>query len=305
MCSCQMMKLAFSTNAFKKYTLVESIRLIREIGYDGVEIMCDIPHAYPSCLDENDILSIEETLSKNNIEISNLNAFTLYAINDVYHPSWIETDDQLRELRIGHTINCLCLARKIGAKNISTEPGGPIEVGNKNLRVRRKNGNDDNNSNNHVSYDIGALQQLFIDGIGRCLKVAEKYGVKILVEPEPGLLLENSEQFLRFIKNINSEYVGLNFDMGHFFCVGEDPAQLIYNLSEHIGHFHLADIAHTRVHNHLIPGQGAIDFRTIFKAINQINYDGFITVELYPYQDDPVYAARVSHRYLTNIISQI
>jgi sugar phosphate isomerase/epimerase len=93
--------------------------------------------------------------------------------------------------------------------------------------------------------------------------------------------------------------------MGHFFCVREDPADLIYKLAEHIGHFHLADIAHTRVHNHLIPGQGAIDFLSIFKAISEINYDGFITVELYPYQDDPVYAASFSYKYLTNIISQI
>jgi sugar phosphate isomerase/epimerase len=113
------MKLAFSTNAFKKYSLKESIRLIREIGYDGVEILCDIPHAYPPCLDEEDILSIKETVSKNKIEISNLNAFTLYAITDVYHPSWIESDNRLRELRIQHTIDCLDLARKLGAKNIS------------------------------------------------------------------------------------------------------------------------------------------------------------------------------------------
>jgi sugar phosphate isomerase/epimerase len=297
------MKLAFSTNAFKKYSLKESIRLIREIGYEGVEILCDIPHAYPPCLDEEDILSIQEIISKNNIEISNLNAFTLYAITDVYHPSWIESDKQLRELRIQHTINCLRLAKKIGAKNISTEPGGPIEVGNDN----KYNNNDfkNNTNNKRSSYDLEALQEFFVNGIVRTSKVAEEYGVKILVEPEPGLLLENSEQFLKFIKNINSHYVGLNFDMGHFFCVREDPAALIYNLAEHIGHFHLADIAHTRVHNHLIPGQGSVDFASIFKAISEINYQGFITVELYPYQDDPVYAARISHKYLTNVISQI
>jgi sugar phosphate isomerase/epimerase len=94
------MKLAFSTNAFKKYPLKESIRLIKEIGYEGVEILCDVPHAYPPELREVDILSIKEAVSKNRIEISNLNAFTLYAIMDVYHPSWIENDNQQRELRV-------------------------------------------------------------------------------------------------------------------------------------------------------------------------------------------------------------
>ena len=41
------MKLAFSTNAFKKYPLEESIRAIANIGYEGVEILGDVPHAYP------------------------------------------------------------------------------------------------------------------------------------------------------------------------------------------------------------------------------------------------------------------
>jgi sugar phosphate isomerase/epimerase len=41
------MKLAFSTNAFKKYSLQDSIKKISTIGYEGVEILADVPHAYP------------------------------------------------------------------------------------------------------------------------------------------------------------------------------------------------------------------------------------------------------------------
>ena len=291
------MKLAFSTNAFKKFSLEESIRLIKMIGYKGVEILCDIPHAYPSYLEEKDILSIKETVTNNDIEISNLNAFTLYAITDVYHPSWIEWDDRLRELRVQHTNNCLNLARIIGAKNISTEPGGPIEA----------HYNRDINLESRTSgqYDLQAIDNLFIEGINRSAEIAKINRIKILVEPEPGLLIENSEQFLKFIKKVQSDWVGLNFDMGHFFCVGEDPADVIYRLAKYIGHFHLADISHTRLHNHLIPGHGAIDFLSIFKAIKDINYHGFITVELYPYQDDPISAAKMSYKYLSNIMEKL
>ena len=296
------MKLAFSTNAFKKYPLKESIRLIKEIGYEGVEILCDVPHAYPPELREVDILSIKEAVSKNRIEISNLNAFTLYAIMDVYHPSWIENDNQQRELRVQHTNNCLNLARKLGAKYISTEPGGPVETSNKKTINFNYNGSGDKESD---PYHNQQLQDLFIEGISKSAKITEECGVKILVEPEPCLLIENSDQFLRFLNSIDSTSVGLNFDIGHFFCVREDPTDLVYRLAEYIGHFHLADIAQTRVHNHLIPGHGAIDFLSIFRAINEINYNGFITVELYPYQDDPIYAARVSYEYLTSIIRRI
>jgi sugar phosphate isomerase/epimerase len=277
------MKLAFSTNAFKKYSLEQSIKMIADIGYKGVEILADVPHAYPP-LRKQQIQSINDVISKNKIQISNVNAFTLYAITDVYHPSWIENDDALRELRIQHTLNCVELAREIGSNNISTEPGGPF---------------------NRDALDLSQLRKLFINGLTRAARVAEKQRVKILIEPEPHLLLENSGQFLDVIKNIDSPYIRLNFDIGHFYCVGEDPAKLVYSLADYIEHFHLADIAINRVHNHLIPGLGSIDFGSVFKAINGIGYNKFVTVELYPYQDNPVYAARAAYEYLNGILNRL
>jgi sugar phosphate isomerase/epimerase len=278
------MKLAFSTNAFKKYSLQDSIKKISTIGYEGVEILADIPHAYPPMFGEEHIASAIDTLSECKIQVSNLNAFTLYAIKDVYHPSWIENDNSLRELRIQHTINCIELAQKIGSRNISTEPGGPIEPG---------------------VTDIVGLRKLFINGLNKVTAIAEKQNIKILIEPEPNLLLENSTEFLDFIKNVGSNYAKLNFDIGHFYCVNEDPGKLVYRLADYIEHFHLADIAANRVHNHLIPGQGSIDFRSVFKAIIEIGYKGFVTVELYPYQDDPMYAAKAAYDYLIRILNEV
>ncbi len=277
------MKLAFSTNAFKKYSLEDSIRRISKIGYEGVEILADIPHAYPPMFGKEQIGSAIDTLSECKIQVSNLNAFTLYAITDVYHPSWIENDNSLRELRIQHTINCIELAQKIGSRNISTEPGGPVEPG---------------------VTDIVGLRKLFISGLSKAAAIAEKNKIKILIEPEPNLLLENSVEFLDFIKNVDSDYVKLNFDIGHFYCVKEDPSKLVYGLADYIEHFHLADIATNRVHYHLIPGEGSIDFRSVFKAIDEIGYKGFVTVELYPYQDDPMYAAKAAYDYLIKILNR-
>lgn len=275
------MKLAFSTNAFKRYALEDSIKEIAAIGYEGVELLCDVPHAYPPEFGDKKIQSIKNLLSDNNLQISNLNAFTLFAIGDTYHPSWIEEDEKSRETRVKHTIDCIQMAKKIGSKNISTEPGGPL-----------------NGTNNH---SIPQLEKLFINGLLKASEIAEKEGVKILVEPEPSLLLENSKQFKNFIKKVNSEYVKLNFDIGHFFCVSEDPAQLVYELSDYTDHFHLADIAQNRVHNHLIPGLGAIDFARVFGAMDEIGYNGFVTVELYPYQSNPVEAAQKTFDYLKDI----
>jgi sugar phosphate isomerase/epimerase len=274
-----MIKLAFSTNAFKRYSLEDSIHEIAHIGYTGVEILCDVPHAYPPIFGEKQIRSLKNTLKRCDVQISNLNAFTLYAIGDVYHPSWIDDD---REVRIQYTIDCIRLAKKIGATHLSIEPGGPLPKSS--------------------STSAHQLERIFFDGLTRAARVAEQENIRLLVEPEPFLLIENSGQFKRFMKTINSDYIRLNFDIGHFYCVNEDPAKLVHELSEYIEHFHLADIAGNRVHNHLIPGRGAIDFRPIFESIDAIGYHGFVTVELYPYQDIPVQAAKEAYDYLCSII---
>jgi sugar phosphate isomerase/epimerase len=53
-----------------------------------------------------------------------------------------------------------------------------------------------------------------------------------------------------------------------------------------------------------MPGEGSIDFRSVFKAIVAIGYKGFVTVELYPYQDDPMYAAQAAYDYLIGILNE-
>ncbi|MGH9990662.1 MAG: sugar phosphate isomerase/epimerase family protein [Nitrososphaera sp.] len=289
-----MIKLAFSTNAFKRYSLEDSIREIAKVGYSGVEILCDIPHAYAPSFKDDQVRSLKKTLALSNMQISNLNAFTLYAIGDTYHPSWIEDS---REMRIEHTIECIRLAKRIGAKHLSTEPGGPV------VAPPLPSSSQQQQQQQQQYQDISRLEKMFLDGLTRVARMAEEEDIKVLIEPEPGLLIENSRQFKNFVTKINnSKYIRLNFDIGHFYCVNEDPAKVVYELSDYIEHFHLADIAHTRIHNHLIPGKGSIDFRSVFDAMDDIGYRGFVTVELYPYQDNPIYAAKEAYSYLCSIM---
>jgi hypothetical protein len=139
----------------------------------------------------------------------------------------------------------------------------------------------------------------YVKNIGRTVEVTlkdgkEKEGVLLLIEPEPGLLIETADQFLEFMGHIKSPMVGCNFDIGHSYCVGDDPASTIPKLAKYIKHFHLEDIASTRVHHHLIPGDGAIDFKAAIEAIKAIGYKEWVTIELYPYVEDPDQAAKLA-----------
>jgi sugar phosphate isomerase/epimerase len=280
------MQLAFSTNAYLKYPFAEATWRLAAIGYAGVEIMADVPHAWPAFLLEEQKQALRDALATNRLAISNINSFMMNAINDrrqrYWHPSWIEPDPHYRAIRVDHTTRALTLARELGAKCITTEPGGPLEPG--------------------QSWSAGL--KLFVEMLKPVIAHAEKEGVLLLIEPEPGLLVETADQFLELMRHIDSPAVGLNFDIGHAYCVGDDPAETIPRVAKYIRHFHLEDIAATRVHHHLVPGEGAIDFAATFRAIRQIGYDGWVTIELYPYVDDPDAAARTALERVRPLVGQ-
>ena len=62
------------------------------------------------------------------------------------------------------------------------------------------------------------------------------------------------------------------------------------------------DISKDRVHNHLIPGHGVINFEKIFENLEKIRYKGFITIELYPYLKQPEKAASEALNHLKSMM---
>ena len=238
--------------------------------------MCDRPHLYPpDYLSDNGLAVVKEGLERLDLEVTNLNSFTLFAVGDTYLPSWIEPDQDRRDIRIRHTLDCLNIASQLGCSNISIPPGGPLQ------NMTRKE-----------------AFRLFYAGLEKIMPMAEDLKIKVLVEPEPDLLMERTSEFKEFMKDIKSQAVGINFDIGHFFCAGENPASAFEDLFQWVGHIHIEDIGISRTHHHLIAGDGAIDFCEVFAAMKKLRYDGNISLELYPYENNPEEAGRKSLDYL-------
>jgi sugar phosphate isomerase/epimerase len=272
----------YSTNAYTRYDLFTTLEMIAAIGFQGVEIMCDQPHLYPPEWTPKQLEHLKSVLEQQHLKVTNLNSFTLYAVGDVILPSWIEDDPQKRRIRIDHTNNCLRLAAELNCGNISIPPGGRTGV------LPEKE----------------ALA-LFRQGLEEVIPTAESLGVKLLIEPEPLLLMENSRQFESFMRDVKSPVVGCNFDIGHFFCAGEDPAEAFERLFPWIGHVHIEDIASSRVHNHLIPGLGAIDFASVLERMATMGYAGDMSLELYPYVDNPSEAGRSGREFLLPMLQRL
>mgnify|MGYP000402753998 CR=1 FL=1 len=50
---------------------------------------------------------------------------------------------------------------------------------------------------------------------------------------------------------------------------------------------------------------GEIDYPSVFAAIQATGYDGWVTVELYPYVEDPDAAGKEAMEYLQDILEQV
>jgi sugar phosphate isomerase/epimerase len=280
-------KLAFSSNAYLQFSIEETIRRIAGIGYRGIELLADAPHAWPAGLLPERREAIRRALDEHRLAISNINAFMMNAVGDprqpYWHPGWTDPDPHYRAIRREHTKRALQLAKDLGGPHITTEPGGLLAPG----QSRQ------------------AATDIFYEELMPCVELAERLGVGLLIEPEPELMIQRFDEYLEFVARVDSSAVGLNFDVGHAYCVGEDPQVWAPRMREHTVHYHLEDIAATRVHAHLIPGHGAIDFAATLLAIRQTGYQGWLTVELYPYIDSPDDAAREAREYLLKTLARL
>lgn len=263
------MILGYSSNAFKRHSIFEAVEKIGRLGFRGIEIMCKPPHVHPSVCGEKEWPRLKASVQAMGLKVINLNSSTVFSIGNGHPASEKGSPEETPEERISHALRSLRLASYLGCRNISIPTGTPP----RNLTRQ-------------------GFLSLFHRRLEKVLPLAEELGVDVLVEPEPGLLGENFRHFQAFVEEARSPSLGVNFDIGHFYCLGEDPSASFERLFPWVGHVHLDDIAPSRIHNHLIPGRGVIDFLKVFKTMARLGYDRDICLELYTYPDTPVEAGR-------------
>src|SRR3954466_12214562 len=123
------MKLAFSTNAFTRFPLLEAIDAIGKIGYDGVEILADVPHAYPDSMTPQLATDVRRALEAHQMAVSNINCNCSFGYwkdappEAYFEPSLISPNPKHRADRARLILKTLEFAKAVGADNISITSG--------------------------------------------------------------------------------------------------------------------------------------------------------------------------------------
>jgi sugar phosphate isomerase/epimerase len=282
-----MVRLAFSTNAYTKFTLPEACDRIAAAGYRAIEILADAPHAYPLTYSEHEARRLRERLDALGLKVVAINGntamgyFKPFPEQLTFEPSLISPSEVHREDRLAIIRACLALANVLGSPVVTITTGQPLS-----------------------GEPAGVLRGRLLAGLDVAVEAADRAGVDLAVEPEPGQFIETSADLKALLDEVDHPRLGANLDVGHAWCAGDDPAESARLLARHLKHLHLEDIKDRR-HYHLIPGEGGeIDFPAIRRALDEVGYRRAAAVELYTYANEPDRAARESFRALSPLFAE-
>jgi sugar phosphate isomerase/epimerase len=145
---------------------------------------------------------------------------------------------------------------------------------------------------------FAAAVRLLCGRLGPVLEHADTRGIRIALEPEPGMLIESMKQFDELGCGLGKGILGLTLDVGHAHITEtEPPESVIAGRADVLINVHLDDAAEGR-HEHLPPGEGEIRFGPVLAAIADLDPVPFVSVELSRHGHDAVEQARRTREYL-------
>jgi sugar phosphate isomerase/epimerase len=234
-----------------------SLPVLAELGFDGVELMVKSPEIF-------DIEATQAVLDRTGLKIAAIGtgpiaqerALSLSAADDAVRGQAIEAAEAA-------LLMCAAFAASltIGAFRGRSEPA-----------------------------DVPATKRRFADSLGRLLPLAEGLDVRICLEPQnrfQSCFFHTVAETLPFIEQLGSTHLGLSLDTFHMNIEEGSLEDACYAARERTFYVQLAD-------NHRgPPGTGLFPLDRFQRLLEQIGYDGWVSMEI-TQSPDPLSAARAA-----------
>ena len=279
-------------------SIVDMARMTRSFGFDGIELACWGDHFEVDRAIGDDTYCEEHRslLNKNDLQclaISNhLVGQAVCDIIDQRHkailPEHVWGDghpDGINQRAAEEMMNTARAAKKLGVDVVNGFTGSSIW---------------------HLNYSFPPVPaqmiddgfQQFADRWNPILDVFGEEGIRFALEVHPTEIAFDIYTAQRALEAVdNRDEFGFNFDPSHLHWQGVDPVEFIRTFPNRIFHVHVKDAITTLdgrsgiLASHLnfgdsrrgwdfrSPGRGAINFEEIIRALNDINYEGPLSIE--------------------------
>ena len=273
------MRLGYNTNGLAHHRLLDAIDLLADEGYTSVAITLDAgaldPYEEPALL-ARQVHQVRSALDRRGLSrVVETGARYLLNPRLKHDPTLMDPDPSRRDVRADFLRRSIDLAAELGAEAVSFWSGkSPMPVGEEEGLAR------------------------LAEALGPVIHHAERMEMPLAFEPEPGMFIDTLNRFARLDERVRHPLFDLTIDVGHVHCSAEgDIAGRLVEWRTRIRNLHIEDMIEG-VHEHLMFGQGTIDFSPIFRALHAISYRRGVHVELSRHSHMAVEAVRASSDFL-------
>ena len=256
------LRFAFNTNGCANHRLDDALSLIADSGYDGVALTLDHHHLDPFA---PDFEARAERFRQQLVDLGlglviETGARYLLDPRRKHEPTLLSPDADGRAQRIDFLCRAIRLCAICDGEAVSFWAGVP-------------------------RHDVDREQawRCLVDGVARVADEAAARNVCLAFEPEPGMLVETVDDFLRLkaaVARRTDAPLTLALDTGHCMVTGErEPADAVCEFRGQLGTVTLEDMRRG-VHEHLPFGEGEMDVPAVLAALNGIGFEKLVCIEL-------------------------
>jgi sugar phosphate isomerase/epimerase len=274
------MRLGYNTNGFAHHRLEDAINILAQLGYRSIALTLDHHALNPFDLElPEQVERIRRLLERYELRcVVETGARFLLDPWRKHQPTLLSASRKDRQQRLAFLARAVDIAQSLGADTVSFWSGTPAEPA-----------------------TPEELMQRLTDGCRSLCDTAAARAVRLAFEPEPGMFIDRRERFAELRQQVDHPQFGLTIDIGHLHCLGDVPiTDHVRRWSSALWNVHIEDMRRG-VHEHLMFGEGEIDFVPVMHTLRDIGYDGGVHVELSRNSHDAVETARQALAFLGKV----
>ena len=272
------MKLAVCNETFQDWPFEKAFAFARELGYTGIEFA-------PFTMNKNvrEITAARRREVLRQTEAADLEVVGLHWLLAFTEGYYLTTPDaEVRRNTSEYLGDLARLCRDLGGRVMVL--GSPKQ---RNLLP---------------GVTLDQAMRYAADVLQHAMPVLEECGVGMAVEPlgpEEGDFLLTAKLGIELIRLVDSPHCRLHLDVKAMSSESRPVPDIIRSSAAHLEHFHANDS------NRRGPGMGDVDFLPILSALNEIGYQGWVSVEVFDYTPGVETLARDSIQYLQRCLAKL
>ena len=276
------MLLGYNTNGFAFHRLEDAVQILHELGYGAVGITLDVHHLDPF---QSDVEAKAGDLRR--------------LLDRLGMRCVIETGGAVPARSPAKTSADARRSKRIGTQSANRLPG---KVARHRARFSEADALSFWAGTPPDGCDDQTATERLLQSLPPLLEKAKSTGVPLALEPEPGMAVATTEQGMEVVRRIGDPMLGLTVDVGHVHCNSEgDVPSILKSVGDRLFNVHVEDMK-AGVHDHLMFGEGEMDFPPIFKALQTMSYRKGVYVELSRHAHDAVAAATKAMAFLKPLV---